>query len=125
MPGGRPTKYKAEHCEQVIDHFREGWSIAEICLELDICEKTFLNWVNTKDEFLQAKKKGVFFSEGWWMKQGRKNLENKEFNSTLWYMNMKNRFGWKDRNDLTTNDKEIQPVVVNLGTGIKPDETTS
>ena len=59
------------------------------------------------------------------MKQGRKNLENKEFNSTLWYMNMKNRFGWKDRNDLTTNDKEIQPVVVNLGTGIKPDETTS
>ena len=64
MPGGRPTKYKAEHCDQVIDHFREGWSIAEICLELDICEKTFLNWVNTKDEFLQAKKKRSVFFRG-------------------------------------------------------------
>lgn len=38
-------------------------------------------------------------SEAWWEEHGRLNLHNREFNSVLWYMNMKNRFGWRDRID--------------------------
>lgn len=110
----RPSKYKEEYNQKVIDLMKEGCSIAEICLELDICRQTFYNWCDENKEFLDTKKKGKDFSEGWWMKQGRKNLENKDFSYTGWYMNMKNRFGWADKtqNDHTTNGKEIQPTVV-------------
>lgn len=125
MPGGRPSDYKQEYCDKIVQCFKEGWSIEEICLELDICKQTFYNWCESNQEFLDSKKKGESFSQGWWMKKGRINLENKDFSSTLWYMNMKNRFGWKDRSDTTSGDEPIQPVVVNLGGGVKPDETTS
>lgn len=110
----RPSKYKEEYKDQVIELMKEGCSISEICLELDICRQTFYNWCDENKEFLDTKKKGEGFSEGWWMKQGRKNLQNKEFNYTGWYMNMKNRFGWADKtqNDHTTNGKDIQPSIV-------------
>lgn len=123
---GAPTKYKEEYNEKIVEWMKQGYSIEEICLELDICKKTFYNWCEENKEFLHSKKKGLDFSKGWWMKKGRTNLENKEFNYTGWYMNMKNRFGWTDRQDTTTNGKELkQTTIINLGEGKNPDETTT
>lgn len=103
----RPSKYKEEYKQRVLELMKEGCSISEICLELDICRKTFYNWCEENEEFLHTKKKGEDFSEGWWMKQGRTNLKNKEFSYTGWYMNMKNRFGWTDRVDQTTKGNAL------------------
>jgi hypothetical protein len=109
----RPTKYKEEYNQKILDLMKEGCSIAEICLELDICKQTFYNWCEQNKEFLDSKKKGEDFSEGWWMKQGRLNLTNKDFSYTGWYMNMKNRFGWRDKSEIenthtvTPNAKEF------------------
>ena len=36
-------------------------------------------------------------AQAWWERHGREHLEDKSWNSTLWYMNMKNRYGWTDR----------------------------
>jgi len=121
----RPTKYKEEFNNKVVEYMKQGYSIAEVCLELDICKQTFYNWCEENKVFLDSKKKGVDFSEGWWMKQGRENLQNKEFSFTGWYMNMKNRFKWTDRQETTLEggEKPIQNII-SLGQGIKPDETT-
>lgn len=43
------------------------------------------------------------------------------FNSSI----IMSDLGMKNKSDLTSNDKEIKPTVINLGGGIKPDETTS
>ena len=103
MSAGRPTKYKEEYCDSLIDHFKQGGSINEFCLELDIAKETFYNWCKVHPEFMDSKKKGEALSEGWWMKMGRSNLKDKEFNYTGWYMNMKNRFGWADRQQVDNN----------------------
>ena len=105
----RPTKYKKDLCDKVIDFMYEGMSIEEVCYELRICKQTFYNWCEAHPEFLDAKKTGESFSQGWWMKNGRIQLENKDFNSGLWYMNMKNRFGWKDKQetDITSGGEKI------------------
>ena len=113
MTKGCPTKYKKEYCDTVVSCMKEGMSIEEVCLELNICKQTFYNWAKTYSDFLDAKKKGEDFSLGWWMRMGREYLfptgiqEERKLNYTGWYMNMKNRFGWKDKQDVTSNDQTV------------------
>ena len=107
---GRPSKYKEEFNQKVIDLMREGCSIAEVCFELEICKQTFYNWCDENEEFLDSKKKGVDYSEGWWMKQGRKSLKDQSFNYTGWYMNMKNRFNWADKKEIKEEKKIISEI---------------
>ncbi len=111
MAFGRPTKYKPEYCEKVIELLKQGYSLCEIALELDIAVDTLHEWRKRYKEFSDAINTGRGFSEGWWTSNGRLNLHNKEtFNTTLWYMNMKNRFGWRDKSEQEITLKESPEV---------------
>ena len=92
MPAGRPTKYKKEFCQIAIDLMREGASKIEVCAGLDIGYDAFLDYQAKHKEFSEAIKKGELLSQAWWEGKGRSGLENRDFNYTGWFMNMKNRF---------------------------------
>lgn len=94
---GRPTKYKPEMCAQVVELMREGASLAEVSAEIGITRETLNQWRHSNEKFSDAVKNGIELSRAWWERKGRVNLENKDFNATLWYMNMKNRHGWADK----------------------------
>ena len=96
---GRPTKYDPAMCEKVVELMSEGYAKVEVAVALGITRETLNAWDNdsTKPEFSDAVRLGEEASEAWWMTKGRVNLENREFSATLWYMNMKNRHGWRDR----------------------------
>lgn len=104
--GGRPSKYRPEMCEQVINWMYQGHSKTEVAYLLKISKETLYQWVKEYPEFSDAIKKGVNFAEGWWKINGTQNIDNKDFNSTLWYMNMKNRFGWADKQE-TSHSGEV------------------
>lgn len=96
---GRPTLYCPEMCHILIGLMQQGASKREVAAELGISHETLYAYGEKHPEFSDAIKKGELLSEAWWEKQGRINLYNREFNPTLWYMNMKNRFGWRDKVD--------------------------
>jgi len=90
-----PENWKA----QALTYYTAGASDVEIrtqCLGC-IAFETWERLLNEEPEFFETIKKGRELSRAWWESNGRLNLENKDFSSTLWYMNMKNRFGWADK----------------------------
>ena len=70
-------------------------------------------WMQEEEEFCQTIKIGRMLSEAWWSKTGRKNLDNKEFSFTGWYMNMKNRFGWKDKQEIDQKTEHSGGIAIN------------
>lgn len=102
MTAGAPTKYDPGKLPVILDLFKEGASISEVCLELDISRQTFYDWKDVHPEFVDTVKRGVQLSRGWWEKQGRLGVKiDHGINPTMWFMNMKNRFGKEDPDDVT------------------------
>jgi hypothetical protein len=101
----------------ILDLFREGASdkevrafIVEKTLGATKCSYTLWDrWMEEEIEFSETIKTGRILSEGLFHKMGRLNLENKEFNYTGWYMQMKNRFGWMDKQhtDITSGGEKL------------------
>lgn len=117
------SKYDPAMCDKVIELMAQGASKVEVCAELEICEETLYDWCREESprfhkEFSESIKKGEKLSQAWWERNGRINLENSQFNYTGWYMNMKNRFKWADRqyNENTGN----QTVTVSTGVPGEP-----
>lgn len=119
-PGGRPkittSDFPNGWQSAIIEQYREGASDVEIyaCF-LGICHETFTRIIKEDDEFSETIKKGRQLSEAWWVKNGRTNLKDKEFNYTGWYMQMKNRFGWADRQDIANTHTFKQMGTVKVG----------
>jgi len=112
MAGGRPSKYKPEYCNTVVELMSEGASKTEVAAYIGVVKSTIYEWEKNHDEFSNAIKKGEELSEAWWERHGRMQLENPKFNHVLWYMNMKNRFGWRDKQELTGVDGE--PITIRI-----------
>ena len=87
-----------------INEYKEGASDVEVASTLNITMETFHKEYESTLLFKQIVDLGRMLSTAWWYKQGRTNLHNKAFNNMLWIFNMKNRQGWAEKTESTTND---------------------
>lgn len=113
--------------EAIIDLYRCGAADVEIKGLIYEWRGSFSNdlwdrWMKEEDQFSETIKMGRLLSEVWWNRTGRTNLKDKEFNYTGWYMNMKNRFGWKDKTETDHTTKGEAINIIHLGQGVKPDD---
>ena len=111
--GGRP-KAKLDSLPKgwqkaILNLFSEGASQTEVMAWIweqrgSFSDDLWDRWLKEEPEFSGVIKKGIQLEKAWWERRGREALENKNFSYTGWYMNMKNRFGWKDKQEITGKD---------------------
>ena len=114
MPAGRPTKWKDEFCEMLIEHMANGYSFASFGGIIDVSEDTLHTWKNEKPQFSESYKAGRLKSMAFWEKIGiGQSVGKLKGSSQTWTFNMKNRFGWQDKQHIETEQK--QRLVIDMG----------
>ena len=106
----RPTKYKPEYCDKLIQHMSEGLSYESFAAVISVNRDTLYNWEKVHQEFFDAKKEGFSQNLLFWEKAGLAGMADKSFNSTVWIFNMKNRHMWKDKQEIDQN----QNISINI-----------
>jgi len=109
----KTPKERIKLCNAWCEHLMNGYSKESFPL----CDPvTFRRYVKDfpKDfdtaKIQQTERMSRMFWEGMGIDGTRGKIDG--FNSTSWKFNMVNRFGWKEKTDLTTKDKEMQPLLV-------------
>jgi transposase len=116
---GRPAKYRASMADEMLDMFREGQSVVEVCAALGISRVTFYQWLKDHHTFSAAYDRGLELSQAWWEKLGREGAAGKaDINPATWIFNMKNRFRWTDRQDVNV----LENMNVSIGLPPSPEE---
>lgn len=116
---GRPTKYKEEFCQMLIDHMSEGYSFDSFAGIVEVNIDTLYEWAKVQKKFSDAKNIGTAKSMAWWERIGRMGMINEIpfFNDRIWRLNMINRFRaqWSDGTKNENNDKVKTEIVVRYG----------
>jgi hypothetical protein len=92
----------------VSEEYLSGASDVEVKAALRMTTKLWDNLYNDPEssEFREIVDFGRMLSKAWWMTQARTNLHDRKFNANLWYMVMKNQFGWSEKSTTTNKTAE-------------------
>jgi len=104
---GRPSKYKEEYCQTVIDVMSQGKSKTAFCHSIGITTATMYHWRDDHPEFLSALKQAEESCRVWWEQlclDEACGVEGAQF-KTGSVMFARNVLGWKTR-DVDNPDPE-------------------
>lgn len=102
MPGGRPTDYKEEYCNSVIEFGKQGFSRVQMAAEFEVAKATIQNWEKEHPEFLAAMTRAMTLSQAWWERKGQDCLvmpAGVSFQASAWSRSMAARFpdDWREK----------------------------
>lgn len=106
MSAGRPTRYKSEYCQALLDHMEQGLSFLSFAGTIGVCFDTLYEWERVHPEFSEAKKRGVAMSLAWDEKLLNKGTEGKQrgYNIAAHKWKMANRYKWTERHEMKIED---------------------
>ena len=118
MPAGRPSSYKPEYCEAVIEMGKQGFSVVEMAAEIGVHRSSLESaWPEAYPEFSEAFTHAKQCSQAWWERVGRDNLLIAQgggtFQASVWSRSMAARFphDWREASkvDHTSSDGTMSP----------------
>lgn len=103
---GRPTAYRADMCERVIEAGKAGKSVAWMAAELEVSKDSLYEWAKVHPEFSDAFTRARLESQRWWEDMGQENMLLKPgegtMNASIWSRSMAARFpeDWRDKQEI-------------------------
>lgn len=108
---GKPSEYHPKYCAMLIDHMKDGLSMEAFASKIGKHRDTLYTWIKAHPDFYQAHKQGVDASLLWWEQVLRGQAVGKiKGSAASAIFVMKNRFGWRDVQDLEVAGKNGAPI---------------
>ena len=117
-PVGRPSKYKPEYCERVIELAKQGCGWADYAAEFEIDRASLYDWAASHEEFSTALSRAKVLEQQWWERAGRTGMMADKFNALVWKTSVQARF----RDDYT--ERKVTEVSGPDGGAIKTETVT-
>ncbi len=108
---GRPTKYKPEFCEMVIQHMKKGLSFESFAGKIEVSVETIYEWARSNDKFSEAKRLARAQCQLFWEEMGiAGTADSKDFSASMWIFNTKCRFPktFRDTVEVVTRDETLK-----------------
>lgn len=101
-PRGRPSKYRPEYCQMIVDHMAEGASILSFAAEIDVARSTINEWADVHEDFSDALKRAKAKCAAWWERLARRNAMTGDGNASLVIFGLKNMAAeeWRDKQEI-------------------------
>jgi hypothetical protein len=114
-PVGRPSTYKPEYCQMLMDHMEKGFSLESFGGVVRAAKSTIYEWIKNYPEFSDAVALGKTLCQLRWEEFGKDMMMGKVFggSSTIYIFNMKNRFGWRDQPVESMVDNKQRQITLN------------
>ena len=113
-PVGRPTDYKPEYCQMLIDHMSNGGMIETFGPTIGVCRKTLYTWRIEQPEFLHAFNVGLDLHLQYMMDKASPHLverfQGPKVNTGLFKLLMANIHGWREKEE--SKQQEVKPIRV-------------
>ncbi len=124
MAGGRPTEYEtvkiAKAVERYIGNCKEQFylpTVEGLAVELGVGRKTLYRWAEAHDEFRHTLDVLLTLQGSMLIQNGLKN----EYNSTITKLMLSSNHDYKERQDVTSDNKAVQPLLVRFLEDDSPD----
>jgi len=91
-PVGRPSKYKPEFCERVIELAKDGCGWADYAAEFEVDRASLFRWADEHEEFRTALSRAKVLEQQWWERAGRQGMMAERFNALVWKTSVQARF---------------------------------
>ncbi len=93
---GRPTKYRPEFCELVIEQGKLGKSVVQMAAACGVWKSVILDWAREHEDFSAAINRAKAESQNWWETVAQTHMiEEKDaarLNAGIWSRSMAARF---------------------------------
>lgn len=115
---GRPTDYKKDFCEMVVDHMAKGFSLQSFAGVVGVTRQCLYDWMDANNDFKKACEVGRERSRLFWENIMLENLVfsrmGKQIDFRMWQFNMMNRFreDWTEKPDQNGNTFQIGEVTI-------------
>lgn len=122
MPAGRPTDYKPEYCEKIIELGRQGLSVVEMAAEIGVAHRCTIeeDWPKAHPEFSEAFTRARLLSQAWWEKTGRVGMIEEpggvKINHGIWSRSMAARFpaDWRESKETRLSGADGSGLTINV-----------
>jgi hypothetical protein len=95
-PGGRPSEYRPEYCQLVIEKMREGVSLTGFAALIGVSKEAIYNWMTLHREFSDAVARARPARVLWWEQKLMRSRKGAETTASIFALRNADPTEWRD-----------------------------